>query len=1041
MILTKENISSIELLGLIDKKIKSTQTNELLIIVPTNRKLRAVKKEIIDISPGQTVAKINIETLGTLSQKLLETIEFYIQLSESASSVLIKNAAERVKLKYFVNYRGSIPNGTLDRIKNVISEYKRHGITPEKLISETEKLEASEKIKAEDIAEIYFNYKKLTAKINALEIGDVYEKLLENDFSNSFYQNYVEVKNIVLLGFDQFSIPEIKIINKLSEIVENKLYIDFDYYKSNSLLFSHLEETYTLLEQYGFIKINDNSVYEFNEFIKIVRERLFLNIQKKSVSKFKNDISIIKGRYTEEEIELIAKKIKTLLIKNRVKPHKICVVFNLISDFSPLVRDVFERFGIPYNLTDRTSLDQSSSIIAIINLLEIAENDYYYKNIFRALSGRFLSSLNVDAVNLNLVASKLKIVSGYQKWVRSIESEIENNTDDDEKINEEKLRQALNDLLKIEEVLKPFKQKLTPSEFYKILLKFITKSNLSLSVLEGHPDYREEDIASLTTFTETIEEILILIEKENNKEKKYSLSFYLDQIKTACSWARFNIKGRSDYGVLITSIDEIRGLSFDYLFLAGMNDGIFPTRYKPEIFFSGSFMKKESIHQTEERYHFYQALSAWRKQLYLSYSAINDDRELVESNFLKDFSNLFETSEITSNSFEKIAFSEEEIQMILGRQIALDLESDVIFKSRNIDNRSLKRKIEVSKQRINSPHEEFPFNGFVGLNGKEEIKNSLKKFADREYSITQLETYSRCPFKYFMQYVLGVSEISEPTEEVEPVEIGSIMHKILFEFYTELRTRKIILHNCSETDFKKAEKIIFDIAEQNINSPIFYSELSFYEKEKITGINGNRKESILYKFLLKERESNNSSEPTYFEIAFGNIKSKIKDETLSSEEPVLGNSIKFRGKVDRIDVDTENETFDIVDYKLSLRSKPTQNDIQDGISLQLPLYLFAAKKLFEKNEITLTPSEVYLYSLKYNEKEFGKNRIALIDRKSENKKEEIGKLFEKTLNKIEQFIERIIKGEFPLTSLKDREKKICGYCDYRKICRIDETDL
>jgi len=1041
MILTKENIYSIDLHGLIDEKIKSSHTEELLIIVPTNRKLRSVKKEIIDLSPGQTIAKINIETISTLSQKLLESIESFIPLSEAASSVLIKHAAESVKLKYFVNYRGSIPNGTLDRIKNVISEYKRHGITPEKLLSETEKLEASEKIKAEDIAEIYFNYKNLTSKINALEIGDVYEKLLENDFTNSFYQNYVEVKNIVLLGFDQFSIPEIRIVNKISEIVGNKLYVDFDYNNSNSLIFSHLEETYSLLEQYGFIKINDSSDYEFNEFIKIVRERLFLNIQKKNISKFKNDIAIIKGRYTEEEIELIAKKIKTLIINSGVEPHKICVVFNLISDFSPLVRDVFERFGIPYNLTDRTSLDQSPPIISIINLLEIAENDYYYKNIFRALSGRFLSSLNVDSVNLNLVASKLKIVSGYQNWVRSIENEIKNNSDDDEKINEDRLKQALDDLSKIEGVLKPFKQKLTPSEFYKTLLKFITKSNLALSVLEGHPDYREEDIASLTTFTETIEEILLLIEKENDREKKYSLSFYLDQIKTACGWARFNIKGRSDYGVLITSIDEIRGLNFDYLFIAGMNDGIFPTRYKPEIFFSGSFMKKESIHQTEERYHFYQALSAWRKQLYLSYSAINDDRELVESNFLKDFSNLFETSEITNNSFERIVFSEEDIQMIHGRQIALDLESDIILKSHRIDNHSLKQKIEVSKQRIFSPHKEFPFNGFIGLNAKEEIKNSLRKFKDREYSITQLETYSRCPFKYFMQYVLGISEISEPTEEVEPVEIGSIMHKILFEFYTELRKQQITLPNCSEPDFKKAEKIIFDIAGQNIHSPLFYSELSFYEKEKITGINGNNKESILYKFLIKERENNDDSEPTYFEIAFGNIRSKIKDETLSSEEPVLGNNIKFRGKVDRIDVDTENETFDIVDYKVSLRSKPTQNDIQDGISLQLPLYLFAAKKLFEKNEITLTPSEVYLYSLRYNEKEFGKNRVALINRKSENKEEEIKKLFEQTLSKIESFVENIIKGQFPLTFLKDREKKICGYCDYRKICRIDETDL
>ncbi len=373
----------------------------------------------------------------------------------------------------------------------------------------------------------------------------------------------------------------------------------------------------------------------------------------------------------------------------------------------------------------------------------------------------------------------------------------------------------------------------------------------------------------------------------------------------------------------------------------------------------------------------------------------------------------------------------------MGRQINFD-ESKV---STELDYRNLKRKIDASKRRINFPHEEFTYNGFVTLNGNEKTKESLQEFVNREYSISQLETYAKCPFKYFLQYILRVSEIGEPTEEVEPVEIGSIMHKILFEFYNEMRKEKIVIQNCSDAEIARAEKLIFEIAEKNIDSPLFASELSFYERERITGINGNRQESILYKFLIKERENSDNSIPSYFEVAFGNIKSKIKDAFLSSSEPIISGNIKFRGKIDRIDVDTENNSFDIVDYKLSLTSKPAQADIQEGISLQLPLYLFASKKLFERNEISLSPSEVYLYSLKFNEENFGKNRISLVSKKAENKEEEIENLLGETIKKIELYVERIIKGEFPLTSLKGREKKVCGNCDYRKICRIDETDL
>ena len=50
-------------------------------------------------------------------------------------------------------------------------------------------------------------------------------------------------------------------------------------------------------------------------------------------------------------------------------------------------------------------------------------------------------------------------------------------------------------------------------------------------------------------------------------------------------------------------MNEIRGLNFDYLFISGLCDGDFPTRYSPEIFFSGAYVKSEIYHQTEERYH------------------------------------------------------------------------------------------------------------------------------------------------------------------------------------------------------------------------------------------------------------------------------------------------------------------------------------------------------------------------------------------------------------------------------------------------------
>ncbi len=1041
MILTKSNIDSFDLYGEIDDYIKSGKSEEVLIIVPTNRKLRSLKKDLIDLSPHQTVSHINIETLSTLSTNLLTEIAPFIQLSEAASSVFIKESAEETKLNYFTNYSGNIPDGTLDRIKNVISEYKKHGISPDVLLKEAEKLSVSEKLKAIDIANIYSLFETKTEAINALEIGDVYKILLDSEvshFKKVFDKLFHKLKLIGLLGFDEFTIPEIEIINRISECSSAKLFIDFDYYDYNPLVFSHLTETRKNLEKFGFEVIRDDSVYELTEFNQFIRANLFLKNKSRS-EKFSDKIVKMEGRTKEEEVELIAKQIKYLLTEEEVQPHKICVVFNLISEYSSLVRDVFERIGIPFNLTDRIPLEQSPPVIALVNFLDIAVNDYYFKNIFRALSGRYFEHSDIDVANLNYVASELKIVSGLYNWKNSINNSIGKTFGDEDKISDRKLKKAISDLEQIENKLAAFSGKLTPSEFFNQLLVFIKESRISSSVLESSEESREANIVGLTTFIETIEEILKLIDLQN-EGKQYDLNFYTDQIKTACGWARFNVKGRSDYGVLVTSVNEIRGLKFDHLFIAGLNEGVFPTRYNPEIFFSGAFAKKEITHQTEERFHFYQSLTSWRKRLYLSCSLTGNEKELVESNFLSDFCELFDHKFLTKDNFKNSAYNIEDVHMNIGKRFLIDGQIDANEGIGKEDLEELKRKIRISTLRTNEPQAKNKYNSYLDTSQNKIIEQTLDAFKEREYSITQLETYAKCPFKYFMQYVLGLSQISEPTEEVEAIEIGSVLHKILYEFYSEVRNRNIKISGCSKDKFKELTELIFTIGEENLSSPIFASEISFYEKERILGINGNREESILYQFLIKEREEE-SDDPSYFEVAFGDVYSKIKDEELSSKEPVQANELKFKGKIDRIDVDHNESTFSVVDYKLSLGSRPTLNDISSGISLQLPLYLFAAKKLFERNEIELSPNEVYLYSLKFTEKDFGKTKISLVSKKVKNRKEELENLLNETIEKIEGYVENIVKGGFPLTSLEDREKKVCGYCDFRKICRIDETEL
>jgi ATP-dependent helicase/nuclease subunit B len=1032
MILTKENIKEINLDDLVNEKISSGRINELLLIVPTNRKSRSLKKEIISLMPGRAVTGINVETIGTVSSKLLKENRPFVNLSEASSVVFVKQSVDETKLRYFSIYKNEIPFGTLDKIKNVISEYKRHGINPEKLCAEAEKLEKSEKLKALDIADIYKKYLTKCGKLNAYETGDFYfhlNSLTDEQFKNNFEKVFPGVNLIVINGFDEFAFPEIQIIERLARVEKAKLFINFDYY-DNKYLFAHLDKTYERFEELGFSRVNDTSPSELNKFQNIIREKLFKTTSKTKKNNYKDWITKLPAYDREAEIELISREVKKLILQKKVEPSEICLAFNRIQNYSSVVRDVFTKNGIPFNLTDRISLDNSNPVTAIINFLEIAENDFYFNNIFRALNSGFINTGDIDSSNLFKIASALKIVSGKGNWINSIGDEIANLyfEEDDEISKKDLYRKALKDIQTIAARLKPFEEKMTFPEFRDRLFNLIYILGIPFNILKMNSDaddFAEEKIRGLTGFIDTITEVFNLLEEEYGKDKKFNLAFFMEQMRTACGWARFNVKEKSNCGVQVTTFEEIRGLNYEYLFIGGMCDGDFPTRYKPEIFFSGSFKKQAAVHQTEERNLFYQTLCCWKKHLYFSFPLSEGGRETVVSTFLNDFEELFEISEKSIADFEDSIYSHENAQIYFGK-IAADGLPDSISAGYNYG--KIIEKIRDGKKQT----EDFS-------NGNTNVADILKSFASKQYSISQLEMYAKCPFKFFVERVLGIQKVEEPTEDIEAVELGRILHSVLYEFYTKIRDEKIVLAGSDEKTFDKVKEIIFNIAEKEIERTAFKSPLAFFEKEKILGIGGNKEESILNRFLEEERKDESGYKPEYFEVSFGRLKDDGSDKILSSKDAIQIEKINLRGKIDRIEISEEASAFNIVDYKLG-GAKPSFKELKDGISLQLPVYFFAAKELLNKKfGKNFFPNEMIIYSLKYSLDSFGKDIVSLSRRKDEEIKT-IDQLIENTIGHIKNYIKQISEGKFELSPHENREQLVCRYCQFKPVCRVEEKE-
>ncbi len=476
-----------------------------------------------------------------------------------------------------------------------------------------------------------------------------------------------------------------------------------------------------------------------------------------------------------------------------------------------------------------------------------------------------------------------------------------------------------------------------------------------------------------------------------------------------------------------------------------MCDGDLPTRYTPEIFYSGSYFKKEDSHQTEERYHFYQSLCSWNKTLYLTVPSREENKELIPSNFLTEFSALFAMTEKDSTNYSDKIYSKEEFLSFVGSNDRNYVMKVFGGKNFGVNLDDIYKSIDINEKRLNNPFGESEYTGFVRAKISNGIEEKLESLKQKDYSITQLETYASCPYKYFAERILMLKPPEEPREDIEVMEMGSLLHVILYEFYKTLHQKKIALQNCSNDDFRYAEDLIFTIANEKIKSANFNSPLTFYEKEKILGIDGNKHDSILYKFLEEERKSSGGFTPEFFEFGFGNLDDDKERRNLLN---IKVGEISIRGKIDRIDLNKESSVFKIIDYKLGGK-KPSINDLLNGLSLQLPIYMYAAKELIKVQlEKDFNPVGAEIFSLKFNRREFGKMLIKITNQRKKISQDKLmdswiennERMINISLDAVKNYVNSMVQGKFNLSTLSDREKGICRYCSFKSICRIQEVD-
>lgn len=308
---------------------------------------------------------------------------------------------------------------------------------------------------------------------------------------------------------------------------------------------------------------------------------------------------------------------------------------------------------------------------------------------------------------------------------------------------------------------------------------------------------------------------------------------------------------------------------------------------------------------------------------------------------------------------------------------------------------------------------------------KTQTHHDYFKTKKKNFSISEIQEYLNCPYRYYATYHLGLKSVDvkdlEPGKDIQ----GSFVHQVLYRLIKE--NESDYLEGLEYASYrKKLEQKLLQIIHEELDKN---DKIKSFNKN-LTGFYAHR----VYKTIteLMEIEAKNFKEglkkttPKHCEWSFGNS----EKDSLNIETEM--GTIHLKGRIDRVDVNHTSKNFAVIDYKTG--NLPPLAEIKSAQSVQLPLYLMAAKTLLFP---TYQPAGAYFYALKENDiKGFtiaDSADVKLLSKQANLSLETWQELEAKTTAQVNQAVTNIFKGNF---DPKPLDETLCDFCDYRRICGV-----
>ena len=581
----------------------------ILALTFTNKAAAEMRERIINLVGGDLAKAVTMGTFHSVFYRILrveaEKIGFSTNITiydTDDSKSLIKSIIKELGL----DPKQYTPGFVLNRIsmaKASLLSAQEYADNPE--------IQANDRMSNKPmISQIFAKYNDRLHKANAMDFDDLlyFMNVLLRDSPEALFKYQNRFQYILIDEYQDTNYAQYLIIRRLAALNHNICVVGDDAQSIYGFRGADIQNILNFKRDYPGTRIfkleqnyrsTQNIVNAANEVIKHNKDRMPKDVWTDNDEGAK--IEIIRAGSDLDEAQEIADKIFELQMRDHIENRQFAILYRTNTQSRALEEAMVKRH-IPYKIFGSISFYNRKEIKTVLAYFRLVINHYDEESLRRVINFPMRGIGDTTVARVAAAAQQARV----PMW--------------DVVANPESFNTGLNGgvMAKMRDfaaLIDGFSAQITKKDAYELGNQIVTKSGVAQALSENieekeRVDHVNELLNAMKSFTEREPENILNEETGEMLETYFpSLDQYMESV-SLLDERDLNKKGddADDNVVRLMTIHSAKGLEFDYVFVSGMEENLFP-----------SSLSLDSRHEMEEeRRLFYVALTRARKQVFLT---------------------------------------------------------------------------------------------------------------------------------------------------------------------------------------------------------------------------------------------------------------------------------------------------------------------------------------------------------------------------------------------------------------------------------------